>query len=93
MCLTAHPAHRRPRLQCRRRQGPLGPRVSPTVTSANITVVEGPARPGDAALVYTDPAKILRELPWRPRFASLARSLATAWRWRQAMSDGYPLKI
>lgn len=43
-----------------------------------------PARPGDPAALFTDPAKIRAELGWRPRFEDLEEALATAWRWRVA---------
>eukprot|EP00051_Salpingoeca_urceolata_P034837 m.26976 g.26976 ORF g.26976 m.26976 type:complete len:395 (-) comp8399_c0_seq1:31-1215(-) len=59
------------------------------VTGHAIPVVEQEARPGDAALVYADPAKIVRELNWKPRFTDLTQSLQTAWEWHHSHPQGY----
>lgn len=59
------------------------------VTGAKIKVVEAPARDGDAAEVYCDPAKIKRELKWEPRFTDLQLSLSTAWQWQSQHPQGY----
>lgn len=59
------------------------------VTGAAIPVTEGPARDGDAAMVYANPAKIKAELGWEPQFADLKVALKTAWDWHRSHPNGY----
>ena len=59
------------------------------VTGADIKVEMMPRRPGDYAEVYSDPAKINRELKWRAKFSNLTEALATGWRWRKRNPNGY----
>eukprot|EP00475_Leptophrys_vorax_P036571 TRINITY_DN62037_c0_g1_i1.p1 TRINITY_DN62037_c0_g1~~TRINITY_DN62037_c0_g1_i1.p1 ORF type:complete len:391 (-),score=13.39 TRINITY_DN62037_c0_g1_i1:104-1276(-) len=60
------------------------------VTGVPIRVLEQKARrPGDYAVVYSDPSKIYRELGWKAKYVDLRESLAMAWRWRRQHPDGY----
>ena len=47
-------------------------------------------RPGDAPALVADPAKLMGRLGWRPRFASIEETIATAWRWHVKHPEGYP---
>ncbi|KAI3986110.1 hypothetical protein MKX01_036419 [Papaver californicum] len=46
-------------------------------------------RPGDYAEVYSDPAKINRELNWTAQYTNLQESLQTAWKWQKSHQSGY----
>lgn len=46
-------------------------------------------RPGDYALVFSDPTKIEKELNWTAKYTSLEQSLQTAWRWQKSHQNGY----
>ncbi|XP_073008773.1 probable UDP-arabinose 4-epimerase 3 isoform X1 [Typha latifolia] len=46
-------------------------------------------RPGDYAEVYSDPAKINRELNWTAQYTDLQESLSIAWRWQKSHPNGY----
>ena len=45
----------------------------------------GPRREGDAAQVYADNKKILKELDWKPKF-TLADGLQHAWNWQKKLN-------
>ena len=40
------------------------------------------ARPGDPAILYTDPAKIKYELGWTPKFPDIESIVRHGWEWR-----------
>ncbi|KMZ62349.1 UDP-glucose 4-epimerase [Zostera marina] len=46
-------------------------------------------RPGDYALVFSDPTKIQKDLNWTAKYTSLEQSLRTAWRWQKSHQSGY----
>ena len=47
-------------------------------------------RPGDAPALVADPAKLMDRLGWRPRYASIEETIATAWGWHERHPEGYP---
>ncbi|MBN1141442.1 MAG: UDP-glucose 4-epimerase GalE [Deltaproteobacteria bacterium] len=51
------------------------------VTGRTFPVTNSPRREGDPPALIADNAKILRQLPWRPRFDDLTRIIEGAWRW------------
>jgi len=59
------------------------------VSGVDIPVTEGPRRAGDPPVLYADPAKITKELGWRPRHVDIDDIVATAWRWRRDNPKGY----
>ncbi|KAG2631573.1 probable UDP-arabinose 4-epimerase 1 [Panicum virgatum] len=58
-------------------------------TGVDIKVDYFPRRPGDYAEVYSDPAKINRELNWTAQHTDLHESLRVAWTWQKAHRSGY----
>ncbi|XP_072968571.1 probable UDP-arabinose 4-epimerase 3 isoform X1 [Typha angustifolia] len=58
-------------------------------TGVNIKVEYLSRRPGDYAEVYSDPAKINRELNWTAQYTDLLESLSIAWRWQKSHHNGY----
>jgi UDP-glucose 4-epimerase len=48
-----------------------------------------PRRAGDLAQLVADPARIMTELGWRPRFTDIDAIVASAWRWRRRYPRGY----
>jgi len=59
------------------------------VTGVDFKVVSGDRRAGDPPTLYSDPARIQRDLNWRARFESLEAMIADAWRWKQRCPNGY----
>ncbi|MGH2857609.1 MAG: UDP-glucose 4-epimerase GalE [Solirubrobacteraceae bacterium] len=59
------------------------------VTGREITVREGPRRPGDPPLLVAAAQLIRDELGWRARRPELERMVADAWAFAQARPDGY----
>ncbi|GJN10313.1 hypothetical protein PR202_ga28397 [Eleusine coracana subsp. coracana] len=58
-------------------------------TGVDIKVDYFSRRPGDYAEVYSDPAKINRELNWTAQHTDLHQSLSVAWTWQKAHRSGY----
>jgi UDP-glucose 4-epimerase len=48
-----------------------------------------PRRPGDPPRLVADPAKLMTQLGWTPRFTDIREIVATAWGWHRAHPDGY----
>ena len=63
--------------------------LSRRVTGAEIPVEEGPRRPGDPAELYASIEKAQAELGWKVQFTEIDAIIASAWRWHQAMPNGY----
>lgn len=59
------------------------------VTGTTFPVDVSPRRAGDLAQLVADPARIMTELGWRPRFADIDAIVASAWRWRRRYPRGY----
>ncbi len=54
------------------------------VTKNSITVVEGPRRPGDPAVIMADSSKAWVELDWKPQYNSIEEMVEHAWNGMQA---------
>jgi UDP-glucose 4-epimerase len=66
-------------------------RIVEDVTGAKLALRDGPRRPGDPAVLCASPAKLQRELGWRPRFSGLRGIVQSAWEWKQKHPQGYAL--
>jgi UDP-glucose 4-epimerase len=53
------------------------------VTGQKVAVKRVARRPGDPAILFASPARIIRELGWKPQHSSLSQILESAWRWKQ----------
>ena len=60
------------------------------VVGRPIPVEVAPRRAGDPPVLLSDPARIMRDLGWKPRHRTLAPMVESAWRWMQANPRGYP---
>lgn len=59
------------------------------ITGRSVAVKEGRRRAGDPAELVASPARIMKELGWRPKYLELEPIVETAWRWHQAHPKGY----
>lgn len=59
------------------------------VTGHPIPAEVTPRRPGDAAILVADAAKVRAELGWQPETPDLRDIIASAWAWHQAHPRGY----
>jgi UDP-glucose 4-epimerase len=59
------------------------------VTGRDLTVEEGPRRPGDPPRLFANPAKIAKELGWKAQITDIDEIIASAWNWFEAHPDGY----
>ena len=64
-------------------------RAATEVTRRRIPAVEGPGRPGDAAVLYADPSQARALLSWRPRIADLHDMIDSAWQWHRRHPNGF----
>ena len=55
-----------------------------------IAAVEKPRRPGDPPRLVAAADKAVKELGWKPKFASLEAIVTSAWRWHEKHPTGYP---
>jgi UDP-glucose 4-epimerase len=53
------------------------------VTNRPVPVVEGPRRPGDAAVLVSGSGRAAAELGWTPAHSTLEDMIRTAWAWSQ----------
>jgi UDP-glucose 4-epimerase len=58
-------------------------RVAEEVTGTKIPVTVSARRPGDPAVLCANPAKLKRELGWKPLRSDLREIISTAWHWHQ----------
>jgi len=58
-------------------------------TGAKIASVPAPRRPGDPPELYADPARIMAELGWQPRWTDLTGTIASAWKWHKDHPHGF----
>jgi UDP-arabinose 4-epimerase len=58
-------------------------------TGVDIKVDYFSRRPGDYAEVFSNPAKINRELNWTAQHTELHESLRIAWMWQMRHRSGY----
>ncbi|MDD8022356.1 MAG: UDP-glucose 4-epimerase GalE [Paracoccaceae bacterium] len=56
---------------------------SRSVTNRDVPIIEGPRRPGDAAVLVSGSTKAMTDLGWAPKRADLKTMIADAWRWHQ----------
>ncbi len=56
---------------------------SSKVTNAEVPVIEGNRRPGDATRLVSGSRRATEELGWRPERSTLPHMIADAWRWHQ----------
>ena len=57
--------------------------ASRAVTNREVPIVDGPRRPGDAAVLVSGSDRAAEELEWRPRRSDLKTMIGDAWRWHQ----------
>jgi UDP-glucose 4-epimerase len=65
-------------------------RAARAVVGRPFTVEMGPRRPGDPAILFSDPSKILRELGWTAQRTDLEQTIDSAWRWFRDHPQRYP---
>jgi UDP-glucose-4-epimerase GalE len=63
--------------------------MAEAISGKKVNVKEGPRRPGDPAELVASPAKVMRELGWKPDYLELDRILETAWNWHRTHPRGY----
>lgn len=51
-----------------------------------ISVLEGPRRPGDPAVLVADSSRVKQELGWQPQFGELRHIIAHAWEWEKQLA-------
>jgi len=56
------------------------------VTGRKIPVQHGPRRLGDPAVLCASPAKLIRELNWKPRVSDLGHIVQSAWNWKRSQA-------
>lgn len=61
------------------------------VTGLHVPVRRGPRRPGDPAVLVSDPTKAMDLLGWNPKFTELQPIVQTAWSWHQRNRYGVAL--
>jgi UDP-glucose-4-epimerase GalE len=59
------------------------------VTGKKVPVKESARRPGDPPELVASPAKIGKELGWRPRYLEIEPILETAWNWHRTHPNGF----
>jgi len=57
--------------------------ASGAVTNREVPIVDGPRRPGDAAVLVSGSDRAAEELEWRPKRSDLQTMIGDAWRWHQ----------
>lgn len=57
--------------------------VAEQITGTNIPVTISPRRAGDPAVLCANPAKLQRELGWKPLRSDLREIVSTAWHWHK----------
>lgn len=65
-------------------------RACAEVTGRDVSIVTGPRRAGDPAVLVASAAKAEAELGWSPERADLLGIIGDAWRWHQAHPEGHP---
>jgi UDP-glucose 4-epimerase len=63
------------------------------VTGKKLVLKNCPRRAGDPAALCASPAKLKRELGWKPCFSDLSHIVRTAWQWALAHPDGYKTPV
>ncbi|MDR1067046.1 MAG: UDP-glucose 4-epimerase GalE [Clostridiales bacterium] len=60
------------------------------VTGKPLRCDVAPRRPGDPASLVASSDKIIKELGWKPKYASLETIIETAWAWISSHPNGFP---
>jgi UDP-glucose 4-epimerase len=60
------------------------------VTGVDFKVTEAPRVEGEAAEVFCDPSKVLRETGWKAKVTDIDEIIRSAWNFMQKYPDGYP---
>jgi UDP-glucose-4-epimerase GalE len=60
-----------------------------SVTGKRVPSKLGPRRMGDPTELVASPAKIMKELGWRPKYLEIEPILETAWRWHRTHPKGF----
>jgi UDP-glucose 4-epimerase len=58
-------------------------------TGSDFSVIEKPRRMGDPDVLVADPAKIHKELGWKPKYSDLETIIQSAWKWHRSHPEGY----
>lgn len=59
------------------------------VTGRDFSVMEGPRRAGDPAVLVADSKKARADLGWEPKYAELCDIVRHAWQWEQKKGDAW----
>jgi UDP-glucose 4-epimerase len=59
------------------------------VTGRRVPVRSAARRPGDPAILYASPRRIMTELGWKPQHSSLDGILRSAWEWKRKMMGAH----
>jgi UDP-glucose 4-epimerase len=59
------------------------------LTGKKVPTKMGQRRSGDPAELVASPAKIMKELGWRPKYLEIEQILETAWQWHRTHPRGY----
>ena len=62
------------------------------VTGMEIPQKVEPRRSGDPSVLIASSDKIMEELSWEPRFNTLEKIIATAWKWHKTHPHGFEEK-
>ena len=60
------------------------------VTGIDIEVQKAERRPGDPAVLVSDPARARDQLGWQTEYSELEQIIASAWKFHQRFPRGYP---
>ena len=60
-----------------------------SISGRIVPVIEGPRRPGDAAVLVANPDLVRVQAGWSPRWTALSDIVGTAYAWRVAHPNGY----
>lgn len=63
------------------------------VTGQKIPTLETHRRPGDAAVLYADPSKAIKELGWELEYPTLEPIVKTAWQWHRQNPEGFASQV
>lgn len=63
--------------------------IARQVTGCKIPAQISPRRAGDPAVLIASSKKIIDELGWKPKYASLEQIISSAWNWHKNHPDGY----
>jgi UDP-glucose 4-epimerase len=64
-------------------------RACEEVTGIKVPVMHAPRRPGDPPALVADPTKLKTRLGWKPQYADIVKTVATAWAWHKTHPNGY----